>query len=678
MAYDIFQLVQDFQRDPSHFGDLISPDKPLPEDLGRLLEEIAAMEPTQEDGGRYEALVSAAAFFVERVLFVPGGDFYRCLGVDRHATQERIRRHYHLLMHLFMLDQEDMADGWSAELAERINRAYFVLRDPAKRREYDARLRGKSPAGAGREQGVEEKSLARSIVSFAKARNLSRPERGSPAAGAAAGESLSRPAPPTGAAATSENIAVNSAVAPAQDEESFIADSIERAYGDAGVRVAPAHESEPLRDAAGSPESGHHVRIEPILADDDLGSGVEAVYQRRSQAAKSSRWGRILVLLLVLLAGLAAAYEFLLAPGQLSALFAREQPRPAPTAPPSVAAPSGSGPATSILEQEKEVATSVDEDEEHLAAPGGGDGEPAREQGGEGPQPVDEARPETEVAVQEDISGLSLEEEDDPVVTGLTLSPRRTSRLPEVPEEETGAPVSSQDKALAPPARPAAPSTARAVEKKTPPPAPAPVQARPVARPPASSARPAPEPAPPAPVKPVVASPPVAKPAPGPAEAASAARLAAPGESTLPSGGMDLAAVAPPPPATALPAIEPIPREELDGLMRTFVRSYEEGNLRRLLSVFAKDAHTNDRQNREGIAADYQELFDLTEKRQFIVEDLDWRQVDEGRAKGEGEFEVKVLLKGETSITTVKGQVEIDVEKRGRDLLITGFYHTYE
>ncbi len=676
MAYDIFQLVQDFQRDPSHFGDLISPDKPLPEDLGRLLEEIAAMEPSQEDGGRYEALVSAAAFFVERVLFVPGGDFYRYLGVDRHATQECIRRHYHLLMHLFMLDREDMADGWSAELAERINRAYFILRDPAKRREYDARLAGKSPAGAGLEQEMEGKSLARSIVSFAKARNLSRPERGSPAAGAAAGESLSRPAPPTGAAATSENIAVNSAVASGRDEESFIADSIERAYGDAGVRVAPAHESEPLRDAAGSPESGHHIRVEPILADEDLGSGVEAVYQRRSQAARSSRWGRILVLLLVLLAGLAAAYEFLLAPGQLSALFVPEQPRPGLTAPPSVTAPSGSGSTTPILEQEVETAPAVDEGEKHLVAPGEGDGEPAREQGGEGPQPVDEARPETALAVQEDISGLSLEEEDDPVVTGLTLSPRRTSRLPEVPEEETGTPVSSQDKALAPPARPAASSTARAVEKKTP--SPAPVQARPVASPPVSSARPAPEPAPPAPARPVVAPPPVAKPAPGPAEAASAARLAASGESTPSSGGMNLAAVAPPPPATALPAIEPIPREELDGLMRTFVRSYEEGNLQRLLSVFAKDAHTNDRQNREGIAADYQELFDVTEKRQFIVEDLDWRQVDEDRAKGEGEFEVKVLLKGETSITTVRGQVEIDVEKRGRDLLITGFYHTYE
>ncbi len=645
------------------------------------------MQPADGDGGQPDALISATAFFIERVLFMPGGDYYRHLGVDRHATQEQIRKHYHLLMHLFMLDREDMADDWSAEFAEHINRAYSILRDPAKRREYDAHLAGLKPAVSGRPgQESSEKSFARSIVSFARARHHAQAEPKPSAAGG--NEPPSRPASAPGAAATGESIAVNSAVASVQEEESFIADSIERAYSDIGARVAPAEEASPSHISAEAAEADQTARIKPILPDEDLGSGVEAAYQRRSQSHKSSRWGIILISLLVILGAVAAVYEYQIAPGKLSALFNgesssmvadRETKQVAVARPdsPSVVGEMEAQPEPESRQRDDEslvLASLVPDDP--VAEP-----EPEPESVmkepvvGEDVTKVDPAREDSAsqpVAVEEK---QALSDENEPIVTGLTLSPRRTSQIPETPAP-VRVPSAMQDKVEALVVKPVVP--ADRTEKA------ATAAGQTVDRPevkavPAARTSPPPTPAPVV-VPDEPAAPPVmaARVGSNPPSTNTASPVSEAAPVTASQAGIELAGVAPPPPVMEPPPIEPFPQEALDSLMRTFVRSYEEGDLRRLLSVFAQDARTNDRNDRQGIAEDYRELFGVTEKRQFIVDDLAWTQIDEAHAKGEGAFEVKVLLKGETSITTVRGQVEIDVEKRGRDLLITRFFHTYE
>ena len=72
------------------------------------------------------------------------------------------------------------------------------------------------------------------------------------------------------------------------------------------------------------------------------------------------------------------------------------------------------------------------------------------------------------------------------------------------------------------------------------------------------------------------------------------------------------------------------------------------------------------------------DLFAVADKRQFIFDDLNWSRVDENHARGMGAFEVRILLKGESSVSTIKGRVTIDVEKRDQDLFITRFFHSYE
>ena len=142
--YNVLQLALDFQKSPSNYGDLTDPAKPLPENIDILL-EVAAGEvessAINNDVAMKESisreLLSATMFFIEHVLFIPKGNHYRTLGLEGSADQEQIRKHFHLLLKILHLDREDKSDEWNTSYAMRINHAYSILRDPAKRRNYD-------------------------------------------------------------------------------------------------------------------------------------------------------------------------------------------------------------------------------------------------------------------------------------------------------------------------------------------------------------------------------------------------------------------------------------------------------------------------------------------------------------------------------------------------------------
>ena len=140
MSHNVFQLVLDFQQKPSRFETLIDASEHLPEGIDALLESVANWNQFPADqlsdvifaDVSREELIKAAVFFVGQVLFVPGGDHYRTLGLAHNASPEQIREHYHLLLSFFFLDRKDKAAEWNAGYAELINRAYSILRDPEK------------------------------------------------------------------------------------------------------------------------------------------------------------------------------------------------------------------------------------------------------------------------------------------------------------------------------------------------------------------------------------------------------------------------------------------------------------------------------------------------------------------------------------------------------------------
>ncbi len=164
---DIFELVLDFYRKPSAYPDLLDSMKPLPEGITDLLEltagEVEARAKILSRAAATEApseLVDATSYFSEQVLFAPGGDHYRILGLNHDSNIDDIREHYALLVRLFYQDREDNSIQSNEADLSRLNRAYSILRDDKKRAEY---IRSLEIQGRLRRPVTEESNEAENI-----------------------------------------------------------------------------------------------------------------------------------------------------------------------------------------------------------------------------------------------------------------------------------------------------------------------------------------------------------------------------------------------------------------------------------------------------------------------------------------------------------------------------------
>lgn len=131
----------------------------------------------------------------------------------------------------------------------------------------------------------------------------------------------------------------------------------------------------------------------------------------------------------------------------------------------------------------------------------------------------------------------------------------------------------------------------------------------------------------------------------------------------------------------APPRLEPsinnnISDRELRNFVTDFSLGYEAGDLDQFMRLFSKDAQTQDRKTLQGIRKDYQELFQGTEKRQFIIDNLKWDRQDDNRATGEGDFRVVVQAPGDPNLTTILGKVTFKVKKGSNGIRIWRLFHT--
>ncbi len=149
MPVDLLLLALDYYRAPLRYPLLADPRRTLPKNFAALLGAMAeALAPANLEQvasrlrARPEEIEQAARFFVRHVLLAPDADHYRALGLAPGAGPDAIRLHYHLLIRLFHPDRQDPDDrdfdGGTETV--RLNTAYQILRKPAARAQYDARI----------------------------------------------------------------------------------------------------------------------------------------------------------------------------------------------------------------------------------------------------------------------------------------------------------------------------------------------------------------------------------------------------------------------------------------------------------------------------------------------------------------------------------------------------------
>ncbi|HEX9843064.1 MAG TPA: DnaJ domain-containing protein, partial [bacterium] len=123
---------------------------PHDEALHALLVEIAGGERScyaesltqvaSDAGIRPEELARRAEFLLACLILPQSGTYYELLGVPPHATPEEIRQRWAVLIQRYHPDHLGRSDGWVADQARRLIEAYQTLKDPERRRHYDAAL----------------------------------------------------------------------------------------------------------------------------------------------------------------------------------------------------------------------------------------------------------------------------------------------------------------------------------------------------------------------------------------------------------------------------------------------------------------------------------------------------------------------------------------------------------
>jgi len=113
---------------------------------------------------------------------------------------------------------------------------------------------------------------------------------------------------------------------------------------------------------------------------------------------------------------------------------------------------------------------------------------------------------------------------------------------------------------------------------------------------------------------------------------------------------------------------------DLNALLSGFTEAYENGDINRLMNLFADNAQTNDQNTLAGIRKDHVDLFNATEARQMFLKDVKW-DVKGNTATGKGNFEVLVQSKGQSSFATVKGKITLEAVKTTDGVKLSKFFH---
>lgn len=125
----ILRLVLAYHRSPKSFPGLDDPLQPLPEGITKIF-SLAASDDYALKNLRLvtdmnispDMLRDAVRFFIRHVMFLPGTDDYRILGLSPSDAREQIEKHFDLLMQIMRQEKQSYKDGSVARIEESYGR----------------------------------------------------------------------------------------------------------------------------------------------------------------------------------------------------------------------------------------------------------------------------------------------------------------------------------------------------------------------------------------------------------------------------------------------------------------------------------------------------------------------------------------------------------------------------
>lgn len=116
--------------------------------------------------------------------------------------------------------------------------------------------------------------------------------------------------------------------------------------------------------------------------------------------------------------------------------------------------------------------------------------------------------------------------------------------------------------------------------------------------------------------------------------------------------------------------------DELDHLLADFVALYGKGELELFLHLFSEDVKTKNSNSKVALKKDYQSLFESTSKRLIRLQDVRWN-IESKDAMGEADFKLTIIKNGEDIPRSYEGSLTFQVFKADR-VMITGLYHSQQ
>ena len=125
-------------------------------------------------------------------------------------------------------------------------------------------------------------------------------------------------------------------------------------------------------------------------------------------------------------------------------------------------------------------------------------------------------------------------------------------------------------------------------------------------------------------------------------------------------------------------SVQPINEHHSESLIKSFISSYEAGDLDIFMSLFSDDAHTKEQKDRASIRVAYNQFFQATRNRRLRLGELKWAQAGNDMLVGIAPFLLTLNQEGKRNLSQYSGTLVFHVEDRNRHLLITQFDYHYK